>query len=375
MKTITFFLIVFCSAVAMSQTENEGEIQINQTQLDDTYRTGETIAVNAAVQGDLVIAGGTLIVNDSINGDLTAAGGELILNGYIADDVRTAVGKATIDSEIGDDLVIFGGEVIIAKNTVIHGNVKCYAGNVQIYGEVLGGLDIKGGDVLIDGNIREASKIAAEEITIGTNAKFYKEVEYWHSEGEMDFKDALVDTQASFNEDLKGEQSQLSLTNFGTNSIKLWIFYLLSALVAILFLHALFRNAFANTAHEFEGNWLKSFGFGLLYLIGVPLVIIIALFIAIGIPLTLFVTAIFIFSLLFGHYIAALLLVYYLKYKKDKQWGFWSITLLALLVTVLLRLLTMIPYAGIALSIVVIAITYGALTLGAFRSKKDLIKN
>jgi len=375
MKTITFLLIALCSMVSFGQAENEGDILINKTQQDDTYRAGETIKVNAVVQGDLVIAGGNLIVNDSINGDLTAAGGELFLNSYIADDVRIAVGRATIDSEVGDDLVVFGGEVILTENAIIHGNLICFAGNIEINGEVLGKLDIKGGDVLIDGTIRETSKIIGEDITIGSNAKFYKDVEYWNSDGEIDFKNTLVNAKAQFNKDLSEEKSQLSMTSFGTNSFKLWGYYILSAFLVILVLHALFRNAFSSAVEGIENNWLKSFGFGLIYLIGIPLLIILALLMIIGIPLGLFATVIFIFSLLFGHLIAALLVVYYFKYKKEKDWGFWSITFLALLCAIVLRLLTMIPFAGILLSVVILSITYGALTLKVIHSKKQLVKN
>ena len=375
MNTIAILLISLCSIVSFGQTGNEGDILINKVQMDDTYRAGETITINAVVQGDLVIAGGNLIVNDSIKGDLTAAGGELFLNSYIADDVRIAVGRVTIDSEIGDDLVVFGGEVILTENAIIQGNITCFAGNIEINGEVIGGLDVKGGNVLIDGKIREASKIIGAEITVGSNAKFYKEVEYWHSDGEIDFKDSLVNTKAQLNEDLGKEKSGLSLTTFGTTSFLLWAVYILSSFLAILFLHALFRNAFSSAAKGLENNWLKSFGFGLLYLIGIPLVVIFNLLIAIGIPLGLFISTIFIFSILFGHYIAALMLVYYYKNKKEKPWGFWSVTLLALLCAIALRLLTIIPIAGIVLSVVILAITYGALTLKVIYSKKQLVKN
>ncbi|MFD1096639.1 hypothetical protein [Salegentibacter chungangensis] len=370
MRIITFLLIVLWSMLSFGQEENEGNIVINTTQQDDTYRAGGSIKVNAVVQGDLVIAGGSLIVNDSINGDLTAAGGELFINAYIADDVRIAVGRVTIDSEIGDDLVVFGGEVVLTKNAVIHGSLICFAGNIEMNGEVIGKLDIKGGDVLINGTVKETSKIVGEDITIGSNAKFYKEVEYWNSEEEIDFKNSLVDTQAQFNEDLGEEESDLSLTTFGTTSLLLWGFYIFSAFLVILVFHALFKNTFSNAVKGLEHNWLKSFGFGLIYLIGIPLLIILALLILIGIPLGLFATVIFLFSLLFGHLIAALLVVYYFRYQKEKDWGFWSVTFLALLCAVILRLLTIIPYAGILISIVILSITYGALTLKVLRSKK-----
>lgn len=375
MKIITLLLISLCSMVFFGQTVNEGEILINKIQLDDTYSAGETITVNAVVQGDLVIAGGNLIVNDSINGDLTAAGGELFLNSYIADDVRIAVGRTTIDSEIGDDLVVFGGEVILTENARIHGNLRCFAGHIEIHGDVFGKLDIKGADILINGTIRETSKIIGEDITIGTSAKFHKEVEYWNSDGEIDFKNSLVNVKALFNEDLSEEKSQLSMTSFGTNSFKSWVYYILSAFLVILVLHALFRNAFSSAVEGLEHNWLKSFGFGLIYLIGIPLLIIIALLMIIGIPLGLFAMVIFIFSLLFGHLIAALLIVYFLKYKKEKDWGFWSITFLALLCAIILRLFTIIPYAGILISVVILSITYGALTLKVIHSKKQPVNN
>lgn len=375
MKTIKIFLFALCSMVSFSQVDNEGDILINKAQQDDTYRAGETIKVNAVVQGDLVIAGRNLIVNDSINGDLTAAGGELFLNSYVADDVRIAVGRTTIDSEIGDDLIVFGGEVILTDNAIIHGNLICFAGNIEINGEVLGKVDIKGADVLINGTIRETSKITGEDITVGSNAKFYKDVEYWHSDDEIDFKDALVNAKAQFNEDLKEDASKLSLTTLGTNSLLSWVKYILSAFLGILVFHALFKHAFSTAVEGLENNWLKSFGFGLLYLIGIPLLIIVALLMIIGIPLGLFAAAIFIFSLLFGHFIAAILLAYYFKHKKDKNWGFWSITFLALLCAVILRVLTMIPFAGIILSVVILSITYGALTLKVIQSKKQLVKN
>ncbi|WP_299124273.1 hypothetical protein [uncultured Winogradskyella sp.] len=375
MKKITALFLILCSIVSFGQTENEGEIVIDKTQQDDTYSAGESVKVDAVVQGDLVIAGGKLSINDSINGDLTAAGGELFLNSYVADDVRIAVGKATIDSEIGDDLVVFGGEVIITKNAIIHGNLKCYAGNIDFNGEVAGKLEIKGGDVQINGTVKESSKIIGENLIIGANAKFHKNVEYWNSDGEIDFNNSLVSTEAQFNEDLGEDTSQLSLTTLGTNSLKLWITYILSSFLAILVLHALFKNAFSNAVDDLENSVLKSFGFGLIYLIGIPLMILISFVIAIGIPLGLFAAAVFIFSLLFGHLVASLLLMYYLKYKKQKNWGFWSITFLALLCTIVLRVITMIPYAGILLSVVIISITYGALTLNLLHPNNQLVKN
>ncbi len=88
-----------------------------------------------------------------------AAGGELFLNGYITDDARFAVGRVTINSVVGHDLVIFAKEFINSENSRIHVNLMCFVGNIQIKGEVIGKLGTEGADVLMDGTIKETSKI------------------------------------------------------------------------------------------------------------------------------------------------------------------------------------------------------------------------
>lgn len=88
-----------------------------------------------------------------------AAGGELFLNGYITDDARFATGRVTINSVIGHDLVIFGEEVIITENARIHVNLMCFVGNIQIKDQIIGKLGIEGADVLMDGIIKQTSKI------------------------------------------------------------------------------------------------------------------------------------------------------------------------------------------------------------------------
>ena len=372
-KSTTFLLALFSVLTLFGQFEAAEEIVLDKTQADDTYLAGETINVNAAVKGDLVIAGGNWIVNDSIQGDLIGAGGEIFVRGPVADDVRVAGGKITIDSEIGDDLVVFGGAVFLEENAHINGTLICFAGDVVINkGAVIEELTIRGGDVYIDGTIRGASTVAVDEFTLGTNAKFHKDVEYWQSEGEINFNTALVDAEARFNEDLE-EESSLSSTMFGANALKKWGIFILSAFLTILVFHALFRNAFSNTVEVLEDKLVKSFGFGLLYLIGVPVAILLAFIITIGVKLGLFAAAVYVFSLLFGQIVAAILIAYYFRNRKDKEWGFWPITLVALTIAILLRLVGMIPYAGIVIAIVIIAVTYGALMLQVFRAKKQRI--
>lgn len=367
MKTISILFIILCTTLSFTQTQ---DISSRNEQKDDIYLAGDTIIVDAAIRGDLVAAGRQLVIDDSIYGDLTAAGANLSINRLVADDVRIAVGRIVVDAEIGDDLVVFAGEVLITENATIRGNLICFANDVEIDGKVIGKIDVKGSNVIINGEIHEASKIISEDITVGSNAKFYKDVHYWSSDEQIDFGESLINSRAQFDEALKKEKSSFSLLTFGMTSFPAWIFYILSVFLVILLLHGLFRNAFSEAVVGLEENYLKSLGYGLIYLIGVPLVIAIVFLIGIGIPLGLFMTGIFIFSLLVGHFISALVIVYYIRHKNEMTWSFWSVTLLALLFTIGLRLLASIPFVGILISIAILTITYGALTLKALHAKE-----
>ncbi|MFN1835801.1 hypothetical protein AB2B38_011095 [Balneola sp. MJW-20] len=367
MKTISLILLIIFPAIYL--TQSEGTVILSE-QDDDTYLAGETIQVDAVVNGDLYAAGRQIVTSDSIYGDLVAAGANLIIEKYIADDVRIAGGTIIVDSEIGDDLIVFGGEVLITENAVIKGNVIGLADNIEIEGTIYGKLDIEGSRVTINGEIRDTSKIVSEEIVIGSKAKFYEDVEYWSSEDQVDFKGALINSEAYFSGELKEEKSGSSILTYGLSSITAWILYTISVFLVILVLQGLFKNSFISAAEGLDGKYLKSFGYGLLYLIGLPLVIAIAFLIGIGFPLGLFMTGIFIFSLLMGHFISALVIVYYIRYKKELNWNFWGITLLALLIAIVLRLFMNVPYVGIFTAALILAITYGALTLEVIQSKR-----
>jgi phage baseplate assembly protein gpV len=374
MKYFTTLLLALFSVLAIGQADENKEIIIDTVQTDDLYLAAEKIEVKAPVKGDLIVAGGALMVYDSIYGDLTGAGGELTIKGYVMDDVRLAGGKIIVDAEVGDDLVVFGGEVIITENARIHGKLVCSAGNVTMNGEVAELMKLRGSEVAINGTVKGASKIVMENLALGPDAKFLKDVEYYSADGEVDFKKSLVGAESRFSEELGGEESQLSLTTFGTDSLKLWIYYVLSAFLAILVIHALFRNAFSTAVEDLEKNLSKSFGFGLIYLFGIPLLILLAFLILIGIPLGLFAAGVFIFSLLAGHLVASLLVIYYWKKRKEKNWEFWKVTFLALGCAIILRLLTMIPFIGILISIVILSITYGALTLNVLKNRSQPVK-
>jgi len=387
-KKLLLFGLLFSALTMAQQTTNE-KITVSEPEKDDIYLAGETIKIDAIVDGDVVLAGSTITVRDTVRQDLIVAGGEIIVKGYVADDVRAAGGKLTFDSEIGDDVIIAGGEVVITENAIIHGNLINFSGDIEMNGEVKGMLKSTSGDfdfngkvgkhaylfgdnIQMNGEILGTSKIVAEELIIGNNAKFHSDVEYWSENREIDFKNALITAKATYNEDLMAEHDNFSWKGFGMAAFGVWIFYILSAFLVLLLLNWAFKALFSKVAKHLDKDLWKSFGYGLIYLFGIPLLIAITFMLIIGIPISLFLLSVYAFSVLFGHLVAALLIAHYLN--RDRNWNFWSIIFLSLGIAIALRLLTSIPFLGGLVSAAVIALAYGSLLIVLLQQRKNKLK-
>ncbi|WP_281541163.1 polymer-forming cytoskeletal protein [Maribacter aestuarii] len=375
MRTFILYAgILFSSAISAQQAGEN--ITISERQKDDLYAAGEQIRMEAPVFGDVVFAGGNITVKDTVYQDLLVAGGEILVQGYVADDIRAAGGKLTIDSEVGDDVIIAGGEVYITERAIIRGNlinfsgdiemngrvdgmIKSYSGELKINGSIGNGAQLYGENLIINGEINGTSKMVAEDITIEENAKFHNNVVYWTEDGEIDFKNSLVNTAANFDETLIDEREEFSWKGFGIAAIGFWIFYLFSAFLVILLLNWAFSNFFATAAAYINDNFLKSLGYGAIYLFGFPILILILVVILIGIPLGLFLAGFYLFSLLFGHLVGALLISHYLSARKDLKWNFWTTVLVALGIAAGIRILTFVPFLGGLIAIFIFAVGYG----------------
>ena len=390
MRTLLLYFGLFFTMTSLAQQQNREHITLSEKQNDDTYLAGETIQVEAPIIGDAVFAGGTITVKDTVYSDLLVAGGEITIKGYVVDDIRAAGGKLIIDSEVGDDVIVAGGEVFISKNAIIHGNLINFSGDIEMNGKVMGMVksysgelqmngsigeeaSLFGEEVVVNGEIIGASKIAAKRIIIGKNAQFRGNVAYWSEEGEIDFKNSLAGATASLDNSLIGNRDEFSLKGFGIAAFGLWMFYIFSAFLIIVLLNWSFNNFFKIAVDYFDKNAGKSLGYGLIYLFGLPLIILVTFITLIGIPVGLFFGGFYFFSLIFGHLVTAILLSHYLNNRSEKSWDFWTISLLALGIAATIRLLTFIPFLGGLLSLVVIAVGYG-LIIYALLQKKAALK-
>jgi len=382
MKAIQWALVtVACMFLIPSsaQMKSEDNIVIHEPVNKDLYVAGGTVTINAPVRGDLILAAGTVSINDTITQDILLAGGNINFNGYVGDDIRCAGGSITIESEVAGDVVVAGGTVTIKKGAVIHGNliatggelsvdgkvkgmVKSAAGKFTLNGNIDGDMDCRGGEITINGSVDGNSVLAASAIEIGSDAIFDGDVKYWNKKGTPDFKNVVNNGKATYDPSLEIKSGKLIYLGFASVLIALW--YLGSALLMIFLIQYLFDTTMKNAASTVKKESMKSLGYGLVFLIGVPIAIIITAITIVGVPVSILLAIGYIILLLLATVIVSLITAHWINSTYyHYSWSSVRIALTAFGLFIFIKLASLTPVVGPLILMLVICMAFGAILL------------
>jgi len=395
MKKVLLLIALLCNMItaAAFRIEYGNNIVISQPVLEDLYIAGGTITINARIYGDLIIAGGTIIINDTVTNDILLAGGNVTFNGFVGDDIRCAGGEIRIRKNVTGDIVIAGGTVIIDRGATI-GGLLSSGGEVTIDGNVNGeitgafgelilngavskSIDCRGGKITLNGNVGGKSVIAAKDILIGPTASFNDDVRYWNTNGSLDFRQSQKSGKAMYDPSLRIRQGTWYF--LGAASVLGLLWYLGMAFVMILMVQYLFRDTMKNAADTFFNSTLKSLVYGGLFFILVPILAVIAFITLVGIPVGLLLIAGYITLILLATVITSIVIANWFNNRFDKKWKYWSIVFSAFGIFVVLKLISLTPFAGWLVMILLVCISFGSILVNVHRNynqvKPGVIQN
>ncbi len=366
-------------------------VVVTQPVADDLYMAGEEVLVDAPIRGDLVAAAGTVIVRDSIYEDLTLAGGDVIINGWIGDDVLALGGNIRLRQFVQGDVLVLGGEVRLDKASLVQQDLVILGGDVRVAGNIAGdvvvwggevvldgecgrNLKVKGGEVTINGTVRGTASLAAEAITLGPEAQLYGDVRYWVPEEELapNFAAVLTGATARYDPTLNLNRT-FAWLNWSPPGFSVALAYLLAVVLMIVLIQWLFPHPLQQAGEALRDDFMRAFGYGVLYLISVPLVIGLLFISLIGIPPGLFVLFLYAFSLAFGLIIASAVAAHALRDRYAYHWGKGMLIFVSFVIFSILRILTFVPFVGLFLSVVVVGACFGALIVPHLRRAQPVM--
>lgn len=353
------------------------DIVISQPVNENLYIMGGKVTINAPIHGDLIIAGGTIVINDSVTNDINIAGGEITFNGWVGGDIRCAGGKMYIRKNVLGEVVITGGNIMVDKgieiggllasggNITINGNVNGKIlgafGEFSLNGNVLNDVDLRGGHLSVNGLISGNTVMAARTIVLGESAAFKGNIRYWNKQGTLGLKNNSIKGKALFDPSLRirtGEWYYLgAVTIFG------FLWYIGMALLMIAVVLYLFSATIKKAALTAFSNSLQSLGVGFLFFILIPMVAVIALFTIIGVPVGILLFIGYILLLLLSTVITSVVGANWINNQNNFHWNLTQLVLISIIIFVVLKLLTFMPFFGWFVMALLVCISFGAILL------------
>jgi len=343
----------------------------------DTYIACKHLTTKAPVRAELIAAAQTISIEDSVLEDAELFGRTISIYGFCNDDLRAFCRKLTLSSTVKGDVLVFAKNTVIAKSSIIEGDLILFSGEVKLNGTVNGNVIIYGGTVTINGSVKGSlkikahratinqviggtSSIAASSIELGKNAVFKSPSTYWQKAGELQTSNPNL----SYDQSLQENKMNLKYLVWGGLGFFIW--NLLFGLLLIAILNSFFERKFFLAANAVLNNPLKSFGYGVLYFILTPIVCLLLILTIIGIPIGFILLGIFIFSVFSGLAIASLVYAWLFKNKYKKRWGSWSIAGIAVVILAIFQLVLLLPLLGFLITVILVPIAFG----GLLRSRK-----
>ncbi len=307
-------------------------------------QTGGTITVaeDETVEG-MTAVGGTITVDGTVDGDLTAVAGDIRITGDVTGDVTAAGGSITLVGDVGGDMSAFGGGVHLAENSSVGQRFESGAGDVSIHGVV-------GGD----------ARVQADNLRIGPTADIGGNLEH-----------ATRSLSLSNDASVLGEIQSVDRIEF-TQIVPVhmdvpgWAFpmygFVINLVLGSILLLLLPRFSYGMVERILDTP-LFSLLIGALTMFVAPVLIGLLLITIIGIPIALLGLLILVIALWAGTVYGGFAIGAALLQPFDVT-NRWAMLVFGLFVVLLLSLL---PFVGGFIYLLITLLGFGALVLGARR--------
>jgi cytoskeletal protein CcmA (bactofilin family) len=175
-------VLAFDARSGMAITVASGEVVE-----DDLYVAAESIIIDGTIDGDLWAAGNTITVNGIVNGSVMAAARIVNINGDITHAVRAVVETININGDVGGDVMAGCGKANIAATARVGGDLLFGADIAGIDGPIEGNIKGSGREVTISNGVNGNVELEVERLTILSTANIGGDLNYT-SEEEADIQ-------------------------------------------------------------------------------------------------------------------------------------------------------------------------------------------
>lgn len=265
------------------------EVPLGAVVPGDFFSVADAVSILGTVQGDAYLIGSQVVIEGLIEGDLLVFGGSVIITGTVAGNVKIVAGQATIEGVIGKKLLYLGVNIQMPESGQVKDNVMLIAGNADFDSSVDGNMTALVSSFKVGGTIKQ---------NLRTFVGWLRLTDHAHIIGHMRYRsnnEASIDPQAKIEggvvyrpslfrdiEDMPG----LSGLAIGSKIAAFLMNFFYTFVVGLLLIRY-FPVKLRRMLRSLQRRTWKSFLWGLVVLIVVPLVAVLLLITVVGTPFAL----------------------------------------------------------------------------------------
>lgn len=315
--------LTFSPKFSFAQT-NKTPVTKNPVTTLPQFSSGQQVVIDQPVNQDLFAGGGQIDLKADVNGDVYIAGGQINIDKNITGNLIVAGGNVTINGQIQKNLIVAGGQIKLSENATVNGYLLATGGNIDVSGKVVGPAKLTGGNISV-----------ANTASVGGNL-------------EIDGGQIVVSDQAQIIGERKITQRETKNVSprpqFNKVNSVFSIIFFLGQLIILLLLVKLIKHFLISILKPAFTSLLSTLGWGLIFLIIVPFLILFLLISIIGLPLGFILSGLYILSIYLSSLFTAIFVGNWLA---SKNWlKTKNVYLLSFSGLFLLNLLGLIPLLG-----------------------------
>ena len=357
---ISAFVLSLLVAVPSAWAKGQGPnvyLSRGESKIGNYYAAGNSVEVAGAVESDLIVAGGSVVVSGAVGGDVIVAGGNVRISGPVGGNIRVIGGNVEILGTVARNVTAAAGSLVVGESAVVTGHLTVGVGSLELRGKIAGSVLAASGAVVLAGEVQGP-------VTV-----------YLDKEGSLDIRETAITNgsfdyyglspaQISAGAQLKETPQQHELVYKSSKQGWWWryLISLFSALVLGMVIVSLAPRKVQEVVEEALAKPWGSLGWGALWAILVPIVVIFLFVTLIGWPLALALAAIYVFGLMLALVLPGVALGWYLRLQPgQKGLAAKPLIVVALLGIFIYHLLIFIPIIGGLIALVGVLWGWGAL--------------
>ncbi len=346
---LAMFLMAGNSAHAAEfKSGNTYDLGADQTVTEDLYVASQDINISGTVERGANLVGRTITISGEIKGDLQVAGDTIRISGKVDGTVRAAGSTVIITGEVGNDVFTAAAQTTIDNDAVISGSLLSYSGSIDVNGSIGKDLRVGTGTLNVRGTVLGNAYVAANQISLGDKGSVAGDMSYTAPQKLSPQDQQKVQGTLNYNEAKKMTRWSKEKTAGALVAAQVFARVYQTVALGIIGLLALWLIPLVSVKvlKETENSYARNIGFGALYFVVTPFVILALLVTLIGIPLALLLGTIYAVAwsltvLPLSHFVGSKLT------KKSTNSNKYVVFMLGLVVTeIAIGILNFIPFVG-----------------------------